>query len=367
MALDSLFRLALIALLAACVPLGIWALRSRGLPPGRRLALLSSITLFLTLDLIAFGAFTRLTDSGLGCPDWPGCYGLASPHEAGEQIRAAQAQLPQGPVTWAKAWIEMLHRYLAMAVGVLILLNAVAAWRHRAQLPHSPLWAWLTLAAVVVQGLFGKYTVTLKLYPAVVTLHLLGAVGLLVLLAVQQASFTRAAASPARPLPLSLRRLLVLSLCLLAVQIGLGGWVSTNYAVLVCQGFPTCNDSWWPAMAWLEGFAPLRELGRNAQGQLLSFNALVAIHWTHRLFAGVVLLLLGGLAFRLAALPDWRHSGRWLAALLTLQLITGLSNVVLGWPLAAALLHTSGAAAMAAILARLVARDRWLKQLRSPA
>ena len=189
--LDALLRLALLGLLVASVPLCWWLLRSRGAEPRRRLAALTALTLFLTFDLIAFGAFTRLSDSGLGCPDWPGCYGLASPVGAAGHIAAEQALRPQGPVTWAKAWIEMLHRYLAMAVGLLITVAALAGWRHRRQLPHSAWWGAATLAWVIVQGLFGKYTVTLKLYPAIVTLHLLGAVLLLALLVVQHASFER--------------------------------------------------------------------------------------------------------------------------------------------------------------------------------
>ena len=352
-------RLALLALVIALLPLSWLWLRQRGASTQRRLAALTTLTLFLTFDLIVFGSFTRLSDSGLGCPDWPGCYGEASPFGAREEISAAQTAMPSGPVTWGKAWIEMIHRYLAMTVGVLILVMAAEAWRQRRQLPFSPWWPTLTLVWVVVQGLFGKYTVTLKLYPAIVTLHLLGGLALLALLAVQHEAFQR------RPLVLGarLRLLAVAAAAALAVQIALGGWVSTNYAVLACTGFPQCNGQWWPAMDAAQGFTVLRELGQGRDGAALPFEAMVAIHMAHRLFAVVVTLLLGVLAWRLwqggrdAGDGVLRRFGLALAALLLLQLASGLSNVVLGWPLAAALGHSAGAAGLVLVLALLLARS----------
>ncbi|MBQ0960201.1 COX15/CtaA family protein [Ideonella sp. 4Y11] len=352
----ALFRLAAVGLAAAGLPLLWWLLRTRGADPQRRLAALTLLTLFLTFDLIVFGVFTRLTDSGLGCPDWPGCYGVASPIGAGAHIAAAEAAQPSGPVTLTKAWIEMLHRYLAMAVGLLILIGAVASWRHRRVLPHAWGWSAATLVWVIVQGLFGKYTVTLKLYPAIVTLHLLGAMLLLALLVVQQASFARQAAPP---LPRLAPRVLGAALAVLTLQIALGGWVSTNYAVLACQDFPGCNGDGWPAMAWTQGFTLLRELGHAADGSILPFEALVAIHWTHRLFALMAALAVGTAAALLWRTPGWRRLGGWLAALLLLQLLTGLSNVVLRWPLLGALAHSAGAAAMVGLLVAAIARRRF--------
>jgi cytochrome c oxidase assembly protein subunit 15 len=346
-------RLLLLAGVAALLPLAWLWLRQRGAPTGARLAALTAWTLFLTFDLIVFGAFTRLSDSGLGCPDWPGCYGQASPLGAREQIQAAQAAMPTGPVTWSKAWIEMIHRYLAMTVGALILVMAAVAWRERRRLPFSPWWPTLTLAWVVVQGLFGKYTVTLKLYPAVVTLHLLGGLGLLVLLAVQHAAFRRQALE----LPGPLRRASWLVLMLMLVQTALGGWVSTNYAVLACSGFPQCNGVWWPAMDAGAGFAVLRELGLASDGTPLPLEALVAIHMAHRAFAMIALLAGGVLAWTLWRRPGLRAQGGVLAALLLAQLISGLSNVVLDWPLVAALAHTAGAAGLVLMLSLLLARS----------
>ena len=352
--LSPLLQLAGLALVTALLPLGWVWLRRRGADTPSRLAALTAVTLFLTFDLIVFGAFTRLSDSGLGCPDWPGCYGEASPIGATAEIAAAQAALPDGPVTFKKAWIEMIHRYLAMTVGVLILVMAAVSWADRKRLPHSPWWATATLVWVIVQGLFGKYTVTLKLYPAVVTAHLLGGLALLALLVIQHETW--------RGRTLALPRLAQGAAWavagLLAVQIALGGWVSTNYAVLACQGFPTCNGSWWPPMQWAEGFTVLRELGRAGHGGYLSADALVAIHMAHRLFA---VLLFAAIAVLVAALwrsgsaTSRRYALAW-AVLAGAQLASGLSNVVLGWPLVAALGHSAGAAAMVGVATSLLAR-----------
>jgi cytochrome c oxidase assembly protein subunit 15 len=348
-------RLLLLAAVGALLPLAwVWLRRRRG-HAQTRLALLTGVTLFLTFDLIVFGSFTRLTDSGLGCPDWPGCYGHASPIGAQAPIAQAEAALPSGPVTVTKAWIEMIHRYLAMVVGALCLVMAAASWAERRSLPHSSWWPTFTLLWVIVQGLFGKLTVTLKLYPAIVTLHLLGGLFLLTLLAVQRESFL------ARPLalPATLRRGALAVLTLLALQIALGGWVSTNYAVLACGGFPTCNGQWWPNADFANGFSLLRDLGHTESGDLLPFQALVAIHLGHRWFALVVAVAAVWLAIGLLRQPDagLRRWGQGLLALLAAQIATGLSNVVLQWPIAAALLHSAGAAALVLMLTLLLARS----------
>jgi len=348
-------RLLLLAAVTALLPLAWVWLRARRGHAQTRLALLTGVTLFLTFDLIVFGSFTRLTDSGLGCPDWPGCYGHASPIGAKAPIAQAQAAMPSGPVTFSKAWIEMIHRYLAMVVGALCLVMAAASWAERRKLPHSPWWASFTLAWVIVQGLFGKFTVTLKLYPAIVTLHLLGGLFLLALLAVQRESFL------ARPLalPAAWRRGAMAVLGLLVVQIALGGWVSTNYAVLACSGFPQCNGQWWPQADFANGFSLLRDLGHTSTGELLPFDALVAIHLAHRLFA--VVLVVAAMALGVALLrigePTLARFGRVLLALLAAQVATGLSNVVLQWPIVAALLHSAGAAALVLCLTMLLARS----------
>jgi cytochrome c oxidase assembly protein subunit 15 len=314
---------------------------------------LAALAAFLTADLIVFGAFTRLTDSGLGCPDWPGCYGAASPWGASTHIDAAERALPSGPVTVTKAWIEMIHRYLAMTVGALILALTMVLWRARAALGATSAFAWAALAWVLVQGMFGKYTVTLRLYPAVVTAHLLGGIVLLGLLMAQLEVLRRLPRMPAA-------RGAGWVLAVVVLQIALGGWVSSNYAVLACRGFPLCNGQWWPAADYAGGFTLLRELGRAGGEGYLSFEALVAIQMAHRLFALAVLLAVSALAWRL-----WRDRGAgaqraaaMLIGLLLLQVLSGMSNVLLDWPMLAALLHTAGAAGLVALLVSLVFRSR---------
>jgi heme a synthase len=370
--LSPTLRLALLALVIATLPLSWVWLRQRGRDTGARIAALTAVTLFLTFDLIVFGSFTRLTDSGLGCPDWPGCYGAASPIGAHSDIQAAQTAMPSGPVTFTKAWIEMIHRYLAMTVGVLILVIAATSWlgsrqgapdaqgQRRSVLPHSPWWPTVTLVWVLIQGLFGKYTVTLKLYPAVVTAHLLGGMFLLALLMVQHETWR------GRRLALSTAQWgwAVGVTALLWVQIALGGWVSTNYAVLACTGFPTCNGQWWPQTNFAEGFTFLRELGRSGSGSFIPMEALVAIHMVHRIVALVLFAGLCTLAWRLWAggEPALRRTALWLIGLALWQMLSGLSNVVLGWPLAAALAHSAGAAALVAVTTSLIARARAERQ-----
>ncbi|HEY8048525.1 MAG TPA: COX15/CtaA family protein [Ramlibacter sp.] len=318
----------------------------------RRLQALTMLTLFLTFDLVLFGAFTRLTDSGLGCPDWPGCYGHASPIGAAAQIGAAQAQMPTGPVTHAKAWIEMIHRYLATGVGVLIVTLLVATWSERKRgAAVSPWWPAVTLAWVCVQGAFGAFTVTLKLLPAVVTLHLLGALVLLALLVRQGVAYVHSQSGRGRvEIPGALRTSLLATLALLWLQVALGGWVSTNYAVLACRTFPTCQGSWWPSMNFAQAFELWRPLGMTGAGEPIDFAALTAIHYTHRLVAYAVFAAVALLTWQLLRAGVLRRQARWLAALALLQFATGLSNVVLGWPLVAAVMHTGGAAALVAVL-----------------
>jgi cytochrome c oxidase assembly protein subunit 15 len=269
-------------------------------------------------------------------------------------------------VTQGKAWIEMIHRYLATAVGALITLLAMAAWRGRfrdgqaaQQRALNPWWPTLTLFWVCLQGAFGALTVTMKLFPAIVTLHLLAGVLLLALLCWQLVRAAQLGGGlPPTPLGPGLRRLLWLALTALLAQIVLGGWVSTNYAVLACTDFPRCQSSWWPLMDFEQGFEVWRELGFTSSGELVNFAALTAIHYMHRLAAYLVLILLGALAWRLNAVLAQRKSSRWIAALTGLQLATGLSNVVLDWPLLAAVLHTGGAAALAAVLTWTLASTR---------
>ena len=351
--LTPVLHLLIMGALVAMVPLcWVW-LRNPQASTARRVQALTVITLFITFDLVLFGAFTRLTDSGLGCPDWPGCYGHASPVGAQAAIAFEQSQMPDGPVTHAKAWIEMVHRYMAMAVGGLILTLTAFAWvrRWRSDATSGMLWPTVTLLWVCVQGAFGALTVTMKLFPLIVTLHLMGGLVLLALLTLQvQRQRLANEHRSAVLLPPILYAATVLGLLLLTVQVLLGGWVSTNYAVLACNTFPQCQNSWWPLMNFEQGFTLWRHLGLDAAGQPLVFESLTAIHYVHRLAAYGVLVYLVVLAVLLRRVSALRTSAKLLLICLLLQLLTGLSNVVLDWPLAAAVLHTGGAAALVVVL-----------------
>ena len=356
-------ELAAIAILFAGLPLAyLWT------RPGYSFfQKLNWVLVFMTFDLIVFGAFTRLTDSGLGCPDWPGCYGTSNPFHALSDIQRAESALPSGPVTVMKAWIEMIHRYLAMTVGALILVQVALALNKVKTLGRVPLIGSLGLLLLVcIQGAFGAWTVTLKLQPIIVTIHLMLALLLLACLTAYAQQDWEEKISAVRTLrikPLS-AALLLLAFLVLTIQVFLGAWVSTNYAVLACPDFPTCLGVAWPETNWAEGFTLWRQLGLNAQGEYISPVALQTIHWAHRLFAVLLLLVfsfLGWRALKLStpATPGLRRFARLLFSLLVLQILTGISNVVFQWPLLAALLHTAGSAALVFCLVRLSDWTSW--------
>jgi heme a synthase len=356
-------RLMLLGILIALGPLAWVWMRNKNASMAKRLRTLTLLTVFLTFDLTLFGAFTRLTDSGLGCPDWPGCYGQATPVGAKAQISAEQAAMPTGPVTHQKAWIEMIHRYLASGVGVLILVLAISSSMERKKIAVSPWWPIATLVWVCIQGAFGALTVTMKLFPAIVTMHLMGAMILLALLQVQAVKYEQGAknfAATART-----RALLIAGFALLLLQIALGGWVSTNYAVLACAEFPMCQGVWIPKMDYAQGFEIWRELGQTGQGNTIALPALTAIHVVHRMFAFVVFGVLGYAAWLLKS-QGQKHSAAWIAGLLLWQLVTGLSNVVLGWPLIAAVSHTGGAAGLVLVCMAALMRMRVSEVVQSP-
>ena len=362
--LAPIARIMLLGVLVAMGPLAWVWLRNRQAAPAQRLRVLTLVTLFLTFDLVLFGAFTRLTDSGLGCPDWPGCYGSVSPVGASQHIAAAQEAMPTGPVTFSKAWIEMIHRYLATGVGVLIVVLAAVSWLERSRLSLSFGWPLFTLIWVCVQGAFGALTVTMKLFPAIVTLHLLGGMVLLALLRAQASAYDlHSSGGQAHVgLPPVTRWALLAVFGLLWLQIALGGWVSTNYAVLACSEFPTCQGSWWPTMDFHNGFTLWRELGADRAGDALAFPALTAIHYVHRLGAYWVIVVMLWLIWRLWSVPEARSMARWLLGLLVWQFATGLTNVVMDWPLLAAVSHTGGAAALVIVLTDALVRTRAVQQ-----
>lgn len=312
-----------------------------------------TLTLFLTFDLVVFGAYVRLTDSGLGCPDWPGCYAQLTPLQAIDHIRAEEALRPDGAVTHFKAWVEMIHRYVASFIGLLCIGLLVWAIRWRAALRVSPALPAFTLAWICLQGAFGMWTVTMKLMPLIVTLHLLGGLTLLALLAWQQSRLSSTISAPATP-PTHVRWVWGF-LAVLTLQIALGGWVSTNYAALACDTVPLCQGAWIPSMDFEHGFALWRDLGTTHTGAWLPFSALVAIHWVHRTMAVAVLAVAVGVLLKLKTLSHIRAYRRGIMLVLTLQILTGLANVIFNYPLLAAVLHTAGAAALVIITVRLLA------------
>lgn len=362
-----LIQLAIKGLLAALLPLAVvWVSSDKN-----KFRKLIWVTAFLTFDLIMFGAFTRLTDSGLGCPDWPGCFGHANPLQAHAHISELEAAQPTGPVTVMKAWIEMIHRYLAMGVGVLIIAIMVIAWRMwiksgRADTRYSPWFPTLLFVFVCVQGAFGAWTVTMKLQPVIVTIHLL--LGMVLLAQLTWMAARQSEHAPPVPSASALRLPAVFVALLLFIQIALGGWVSTNYAVLACTDFPLCQGQLVPPMDFANGFSLWRDLGMTASGDYLPFPALTAIHWVHRNFAFVVAGFLIWLAFKAVRIEGLQKTGKWLLIGTGLQLFTGLSTIFLKWPLFLAVAHNGGAALLVLLLvmlnykARIPARTRPLTE-----
>jgi len=306
----------------------------------RKLVLAAACLAFI---VIVVGAYVRLEDAGLGCPDWPGCYGhlVGVPDQAHE---VAKAELSFGKqVDAGRAWKEMVHRYLAGTLGLLIATIAVVAWRRRNTLQQSPVLASSLAVLVLFQAALGMWTVTMLLKPVIVTLHLLGGMatlGLLAWLALRQLAINGPGGSKAS----RLRPWAALGLLIVIGQIALGGWVSTNYAALACVDFPTCHGEWLPKMDFPHAFQFVRELGVTAAGAALPYEALTAIHWMHRVGALVTLLYVGSLALAVRRIPGMAMHGALLLVILLLQVSLGAANVILSLPLPVALAHNGGAA-----------------------
>ena len=313
-------------------------------------------TTLLAFVVVVLGAFVRLSDAGLGCPDWPGCYGQLSPAHAHQEIAQAHAALPHGPVSPAKAWKEMAHRYLASSLGLLIIIIGSMAWLKREQLKQGLGLPIFLIGFVILQGLFGMWTVTLKLTPIIVTLHLLGGMITLALLTwlLQRQStdipaVRRVDAERIKPYAL-------FALGVVFLQIALGGWVSSNYAALACPDFPTCKGVWLPPMDVQHAFQLVRSLGMTAQGVLLPNEALTAIHWVHRVGAMLTLLVVGLLAFKMLRMPALARAGIILVLVLSAQISLGIANVLLSLPLPVAVAHNAVAALLLLTLVMLVFR-----------
>ncbi len=311
----------------------------------------------LALVVVALGAFTRLVDAGLGCPDWPGCYGHLTWPQTSLEIENAQQAFPHAPVDTDKTWPEMVHRYFAGSLGLVILTLAVMALkaRRRANAQDAGRLAvpvalpWMLVALVVVQALFGMWTVTLKLWPQVVTAHLLGGFATLSLLWLMVLRLSRRDLQ--RPVWTvaslkGLRRLALVGLLLVAGQITLGGWTSSNYAALACIDLPTCHGDWLPTMDFSAGFDITQTVGPNYLGGRLDNDARTAIHWSHRvgaLLVSAVLVLLVTSLWR-SKVPPLRQLAVGLSVLLLLQVGLGATNILATLPLAVAVAHNAGGA-----------------------
>lgn len=308
---------------------------------------LAWLALGLTLLVVVLGAYVRLSDAGLGCPDWPGCYGRLGVPEQAHHIAAANQTYPQRPVEPAKAWKEMIHRYFAGTLGLVIVGLVVLAWRNRS-VPDQPLiFPVALLALVVFQALLGMWTVTWQLKPVVVMGHLLGGLTTLSLLAWLILRHGQYGSAAVVGTDRDFRGYALLALVLLVFQIALGGWTSANYAALACPDFPTCQSHWWPPTDFKDAFTLWRGLGISYEGGVLANEARMTVHLVHRLGALVVFLYLGWLSWRLLAAAQSRvirAVGVVLALLLLVQVALGITNVVLLLPLPVAVAHNAGAA-----------------------
>jgi len=307
----------------------------------RKLCLVGTILAFC---VIVLGAYVRLSHAGLGCPDWPGCYGHLTVGQAVENSHVVNAAYPERPLEADKALKEMLHRYLAASLGLLIQVVAAAAWRNRRD-AQQPVKLPLALVALVIfQGLLGMWTVTLLLKPAIVSAHLAGGLTTMALLWWMSIQTTRRTRPQGEK---TLRTWAVIALVVLAAQILLGGWVSTNYAAVACPDFPTCQRSFWPDMDFKDAFVLWRGLGIDYEGGVLDHPARVAIHFTHRLGAVIAALVLGFVAWkamRTGQSRGVRMAGMALAAALVAQLLLGPIMVIKTFPLPLATAHNAVAA-----------------------
>lgn len=309
--------------------------------PGFRLALCATL---LALVVVLLGAYTRLTHAGLGCPDWPGCYGFISVPKTEAQLAHAELRFPDSPVEEHKGRNEMVHRYFAGGLALMIMMLGVQAW-HRRHISDQPVGLPLLLVGVVgAQAAFGMWTVTLKLWPQVVTAHLLGGITTLSLLFLLTARLSGVFAPMPQMSP-RVRRLAAVGLVLVALQIALGGWVSSNYAAMACTDLPMCQGQWWPEADFANGFHLTQHIGPNYLGGKLDSTARTAIHLTHRIGALLVTCSLLMLAWQLQ-----RAGLKGLAGLLVvalgLQIALGVSNVLFHLPLGVAVAHNAGGAAL---------------------
>lgn len=316
----------------------------------KRLAMLGAL---MALCVVVLGAYVRLTDAGLGCPDWPGCYGTLTVPESEDAIQKAQTIYPDSIVETGKAWREMLHRYLAGTLGLVVLALFILAWKKTRQFPQQvKVSPWLTtalLGIIMFQAALGMWTVTMLLKPVIVSAHLLGGMTTLGLLTwIAHRNWGQYASTIVQSK--GSRNLIRFGLVILLMQIFLGGWTSTNYAALACTDFPTCHGAWVPDMDFKDAFHMVRELGQSADGGNLTLVSLTAIQWTHRVGAIITLIYLGFLALNSLKYAQLKNLSLVLVAVLFAQISLGIANLVLHLPLILAVGHNLGAALLVVIL-----------------
>ncbi len=313
-----------------------------------RFKYLSFFATILALGVVVLGAYVRLSDAGLGCPDWPGCYGTLTVPQSEAAIQKAQETFPHSTVETGKAWKEMGHRYLAGTLGLVILALFVLGWRSKTNIKISPLLPTALLLIVLFQAALGMWTVTMLLKPAIVSAHLIGGMTTLALL-VWITHRHWGNFSQTTPVPALLRLLIRGAIIVLFAQIFLGGWTSTNYAALACTDFPTCHGVWMPEMDFKDAFHLVRELGQSANGGNLSLPALTAIQWIHRIGALLTFIYFSTVVILLLRLPAFRKIAWLLLAVLAAQVCIGIGNLIMHLPLVLAVAHNLGAALLVCI------------------
>jgi cytochrome c oxidase assembly protein subunit 15 len=318
---------------------------------------LAAIAAIIAFCVIVLGAYVRLSHAGLGCPDWPGCYGqLTWPAESQEVLDANQ-QFPERPVESDKAWKEMVHRYLAGCLVLLVVAINILAWKADKQGRDFKRISAFLLALILFQAALGMWTVTLKLWPIVVMGHLLGGLATFSILLWMTYRSRESSSGPTPEGYANLRPLIMAGMAVLVVQLALGGWTSSNYSALACPDFPTCQGQWWPQANFSEGFVLWREIGVDYEGGVLDLPSRIAIQLAHRVGALVTLIVLGLLAFRLSRQAETRRSGAVLGILLVTQIGLGILNILLFLPLPNAVAHNAVGALLVASMVWLLHRS----------
>ena len=303
----------------------------------------------LALCVVVLGAYVRLSDAGLGCPDWPGCYGTLTVPQSETAILNAQSAYPNSMVMVGKAWREMAHRYLAGTLGVIVLAIFALGWRAKPEINTSPWLSTILVVIIAFQAMLGMWTVTMLLKPAIVSAHLLGGMttlAILVWLAHRHWDSYSMSVIKSKHLKIAIR----FALAIIIMQIFLGGWTSTNYAALACTDFPTCHGVWLPEMDFKDAFHLVRDLGQSTNGGALTLASLTAIQWTHRIGALITLIYLGVIALNVLKYGQLKWLGVALLVALCVQISLGIANLILHLPLVLAVAHNFTAGLLVIIL-----------------